>query len=380
MKKVLAIAPYSYLPYFSGGQKFIALFFEHLGREVDLTVVSVKENDFSLAKNYKTIPLLKKSFSRYLDAGLAARIISLVKTEKFDIIIWEHPYYAWLAYKVKKQTGITTIIQTHNIEYQRFKTLGRWWWPILKVYEKWFFQFADFIFFITATDKKFAVEHWNLPAHKAIDVPFGIEVDEHPKDKDHCKQLLRTRHKIREDETILLFNGVLDYKPNLDALMVILEKINPVLLSHQSFKYKILICGKRLPAELNELREYKDKNIIYTGFVNDIETYFKGADLFLNPVQTGGGIKTKMVEAIGFGTTVIATEIGAVGINRSICGNKLVIIDGSNWADFAAAIISHANESSITPAAYYHYYNWKDIVSNAIKVLSDHTTSKLINQ
>jgi hypothetical protein len=43
MKKVLAIAPYSYLPYFSGGQKFIALFFEHLGKEVELTVISVEE-------------------------------------------------------------------------------------------------------------------------------------------------------------------------------------------------------------------------------------------------------------------------------------------------------------------------------------------------
>ena len=62
MKKVLAIAPYSYLPYSSGGQKFIALFFEYLGKEVALTVISVRENDFTLSKNYRTIPLLKKSF------------------------------------------------------------------------------------------------------------------------------------------------------------------------------------------------------------------------------------------------------------------------------------------------------------------------------
>ena len=64
MKKVLAIAPYPYLPYFSGGQKFIAQFFEYLGKEIDLTVISVAENNFSLAKSYKAMPLLKKSFSR----------------------------------------------------------------------------------------------------------------------------------------------------------------------------------------------------------------------------------------------------------------------------------------------------------------------------
>src|SRR5687767_8429839 len=105
------------------------------------------------------------------------------------------------------------------------------------------------------------------------------------------------KHAIGENETIILFNGVLDYKPNLDALLVILEKINPFLLAHPSFKYKILICGKNLPDDLNELKAYKDKNILYAGFVNDIDAYFKGADLFLNPVQSGGGIKTKMVEA-----------------------------------------------------------------------------------
>ena len=53
MKKVIAIAPYSYLPYYSGGQKFIAQFFEYLGKEIDLTVISVAENDFALQKIIK---------------------------------------------------------------------------------------------------------------------------------------------------------------------------------------------------------------------------------------------------------------------------------------------------------------------------------------
>jgi glycosyltransferase involved in cell wall biosynthesis len=330
----------------------------------------LKKNDFSLAKNYKAIPLLKKSFFRYLDTDLSAKVVSLVKKEKYDVIIWEHPYYAWLAYKVKRQTAITTILHSHNIEYQRFKTLGKWWWPILKVYEKWFSQFADFIFYITAIDKKFAIEHWYVPVRKAIDVPFGIEIDQYPRDRENCKLLLRTNHRIREDETILLFNGSLDYKPNLDALMIILKQINPILLSHQSFKYKILICGKGLPGELNELKEYKNENIIYTGFVNHIETYFKGADLFLNPVQTGGGIKTKMVEAIGFGTTVIATENGATGMDIKLCGKKLIVVKDNDWYAFGQVIIKYAYADQVTPPEYYNYYYYRNIVRNIMKGLN----------
>ena len=373
MKKVLAIAPYSYLPYSSGGQKFIALFLEHLGKETDLTVISVAKNDFTLAKSYKTIPLLKKSFSRYVDITLPAKIITLVKKEKYDFVIWEHPYYAWVANRVKKQTGITTIIHTHNIEHQRFKTLGKWWWGILKTYEKWFFKFADYLFFITTTDKQFAIDQWHIPAEKCIDVPFGIEIGEYPKDKGQCRQLIKSRHVIGEDETIILFNGVLDYKPNLDALMVIVQQINPLLLLHSGFKYKILICGKSLPADLNELNDYKDKNIIYAGFVDDIDVYFKGADLFLNPVNSGGGIKTKMVEAIGFGTTVIATKNGARGIERGFCEKNLIVVDDNDWKGFAEAVIKYSRVVEVTAPGYYEYYHWTNIIRNVCRNLANHT-------
>jgi len=191
-------------------------------------------------------------------------------------------------------------------------------------------------------------------------------VNQYPRDKENGRQTIKAKHKMADRETILLFNGLLDYKPNLDALFVILKEINPLLLQQPVFRYKIIICGKRLPVDLNELKEYADKNIIYAGFVEDIEMYFKAADLFLNPVQSGGGIKTKMVEAIAFGTSVVTTETGAMGIHRDICGKKLIVVPDNDWKSFAEAIILHANDSEITPASYYEYYYWGSIVQKVI--------------
>ena len=362
MKKILVIAPYQYLPYFSGGQKSIAQFLDYLGRETDLTVIGVAENDSSLVKSYNHIALLKKSFLRYMDLSLVSKLTSFIKKEKFDAIIWEHPYYAWLAGVIKKRTGIKTLLHIHNIEYQRFRSTGKWWWWILKGYEKWFFRKADQILFVSPEDKKFAIEKWRIKAEKCIEVAFGVEVSEYPPDKEKCKQAVKTKHAISDNEKILLFNGLLDYKPNLDALLIILKEINPLLLQHLGFRYKIIICGKRLPPELNALKEYADKNIVYAGFVDDIEIYFKAADLFLNPVQTGGGIKTKMVEAIAFGTTVITTETGAMGIHRNICGKKLIIVPDNDWGSFTEAIIENADNREITPTPYYEYYYWGNIV------------------
>lgn len=369
MKKLLVIAPYQYLPYFSGGQKSIAQFLDYLGKETDLTVVSVGTNDSSLVKTYKLIPLLKNSSSKYTDFSLISKLRSLISKENFDAIIWEHPYYAWLASTIKKRTGIKTILHIHNIEYQRFQSTGKWWWWILKMYEKWFFKIADQILFVSPDDKKFTIEKWKINAAKCTEVAFGVEINEYPSDKDSAKQWIKVQHKIEGNERILLFNGLLDYKPNLDALLVILKEINPVLVQRRDFWYKIIICGKRLPAELNDLKDYADKNVIYAGFVDDIEIYFKGADLFLNPVQSGGGIKTKMVESIAFGTSVITTETGAMGIHREICGNKLAVVPDNDWTAFAKAIVENADNRDMTPPSYYQHYYWGSIVRNVAQSL-----------
>lgn len=369
MKKVLDMMPYSYLPYHSGGQKSIAQFLEYLGKETSLTVVSVGNNDVSQANTYTLLPLLKDKPSRYYDTSLVKKIAALVKEKGIESIIWEHPYYAWLAYRVRKKTGVKTIIHTHNIEYQRFRSLGKWWWPILRIYEKWCFKKADAVFFIAPEERKFAIDSWHVDPARCFNIPFGVPVKENPADKKLCREKIAALHGIGADEKIFLFNGMLSYKPNLDALMAILQQVNPLLQQQAAFLYKIIICGKGLPAALNALKEYQPQHVIYAGFVDDIESYFKAADLFLNPVQSGGGIKTKMVESIAFGTTVIATESGAAGIERDACGKKLVVVPDNDWQGFAAAVTAHANDSNLTPDSYYQTYYWGEVVKKAAAIL-----------
>jgi glycosyltransferase involved in cell wall biosynthesis len=365
MKKVLDMMPYSYLPYHSGGQKSIAQFLEYLGKETSLTVVSVENNDTTMAGTYTLLPLLKNKPSRYYDRSLVKKLTTLVKKEAIQTIIWEHPYYAWLAFRVRKRTGVKTIIHTHNIEYQRFRSLGKWWWPLLKVYEKWCFKKADAVFFIAPEEREFAIEQWGLDPEKCVNMPFGVPVQEQPADKAACREKIVALHNIEPGEKIFLFNGMLNYKPNLDALRSILSQINPLLQQQAVFPYKIIICGKGLPAEMDELKAYRSQHIIYAGFVDDIESYFKAADLLFKPVQRGGGIKTKMVESIAFGTTVVATKSGAAGIEKDVCGEKLVMVADNDWPGFAAAVINNCNKVSATPESYYKTYYWGEIAKKA---------------
>jgi glycosyltransferase involved in cell wall biosynthesis len=169
---------------------------------------------------------------------------------------------------------------------------------------------------------------------------------------------------------ILLFNGTLDYAPNLNALKNILFDINPILLEATNFKYTIIICGKGLPAELQELKSFADKNIVYAGFVDDISLYFKGSDIFINPVVEGGGIKTKLVEALGNNMSCISTVEGAIGVPEKITGGKLTIVSNTNWTEFSNAIMKCNSITDPIDEKFFKHFYWNNIAEKAASIIN----------
>jgi len=63
--------------------------------------------------------------------------------------------------------------------------------------------------------------------------------------------------------------------------------------------------------------------------VPDVRTYYHDAKLAVIPLLTGGGTRMKMVEAFAIGTPVVATPIGAEGVEAEP-GRDFVMADGSD--------------------------------------------------
>lgn len=346
-----------------GGQKGIAIFCKYLGEKNNLTVISVKSNEKKLAENYELIPLFNNSQTRYANPFWTKKIKKIAIEKNVKNIITEHPYMAWIGWKLKKQLKIKWFVHSHNIEFERFRTLNKWWWSILKRYETWAYKNADRVFFVSPEDVDFAVEHRMVKKENAFLVDYGIELKEMPDDIKQQKEKIYKQHNIPQNCTLLFFNGALSYKPNTDALSFILDEINSLLLQQKNLNYRIMICGRDLPASFNNLKDYTGKNIIYAGFVDDISAYFKSADIFLNPVITGGGVKTKAIDAMGFGETVISCKTGAAGINLKACGNKLKIVNDNDANAFVNEVLQATEQKINTPQSYYEYYYWGNIIS-----------------
>lgn len=364
MKKVLNIVSYPYLPSFSGGKKLIAHFNQYMGEQCVLHVAGTSDNDLSLVKNYTFHPVLKKGKIRYADLSSFFRLKKIIRQNQVNTIIVEHPYIGWLGLLLKKACNTRLIIHTHNIEHERFRTLGKSWWKLLKWYETFILKKADFVFCISEEDRQWMMQQMGLKKEKCILIPYGINQSAVPADKKECKEVVCKKHGLNPADALLFFNGLLDYKPNTDAVQTIIDKINP-LLQQSSLSYTILIAGKNLPAQFNELKAWNNQHIIYAGFVDDIDLYSKAADILLNPVNSGGGVKTKMIEALGFNTSVVATETGATGVDRSTCGNKITIVADNDWQAFANAVSESINQESSTPKSFYQTYYWGNIVKKA---------------
>jgi len=368
---IASLVSYKFLPALMGGQKCIALFNRYLSKTQNLVCVGVQQNETVYEKEYPVHNILSNSKLRYINLFYFFTLKRFIRQHKITHLIIEHPYWGWLGMLLKWACNIKLIVHSHNIESQRFKSLEKWWWGLLWHYERFVHRRADYSFFIQGDDKNYAIEKFKLNPEKCMIVTYGVELSVAPSatDKEAAKEYLCKTHGIAADEKILLFNGSLGYAPNLDAVEAILNQINPLLLAEKRFKYKIIICGNKLPAQFKGLVDYKEKNIIYAGFVEDITVYFKGSHIFINPVIEGGGIKTKVVEALGYGLSVISTQSGAIGIDVTETGKKMLVVADSDWNEFARQIMLMDSSANI-PASFFDEFYWGNIIRKTENVFA----------
>jgi polysaccharide biosynthesis protein PslH len=362
---ILCLAPYNFLPANIGGQKHTAYYYQFLAKEANLICVSTRNNDPRFA-NYELRNILSNSFFRYINPIYFFTFRKIIKEKKITHLQIEHPYYGWLGVLLKRFCDVKFIIHSHNIEALRFRSIGKYWWRLLWIYEKWVHKNADYNLFITDDDKEYAVSHYRLNPEKCITATYGIDWESNlpVEERSQCKQILLDKYELKTDTLLLLFNGSFNYKPNLDGLLQILNEINPIL-DKQKLEYAIIICGKNIPRGIADLSY---PNVYIEGFVEDISLYFNGADIFINPIFDGGGIKTKLVEALGYDLFAISYKDGAIGIPSDCTEGKLFIVD--NPKQFSDKIVELKNKNSTISARYFEHFYWGNVIERVVNFLN----------
>lgn len=364
-KNILAIISFPFLPATTGGEISTLNILNYTAQQHQVTVFTVdpystKYKPESL--HFRLIFGMRFKAWRYMNLGLIFTIIRLIKETKADYVFFDQPWLGWLMPFIKIFTRKKIYLRSNNIEYLRFKSMGKSWWTILYMYEKFVYRMADLVIFVSDVDQAKAIDEFYIHPSKTFLCPYGIELESRPELNSSAKQALQQRHSIEADKSIILFFSTLSYQPNYEAVAFIANEIYPRLIE-QNQKFVILICGKNLPENIKQKLEGKAE-IQYLGFVDDINEYIDGSDVMINPILSGGGVKTKAIDTLARSQTVISTQTGAEGIDANVCGQNLQIAANHDWNAFTEKVIVHINKSKRNniPDDFYTTYYWPNII------------------
>ncbi len=146
-----------------------------------------------------------------------------------------------------------------------------------------------------------------------------------------------TRKTNKPRPNCLAFTGVMNYAPNEDAAIFLLDKIAP-LVRRQIPNLEILLIG-RDPAPVLQEKAKQFPGVTVTGFVEDVRTYLERASVFVAPLRYGSGIQNKILEAMSMEMPVITTSLAEAGLRVDGAGTPPVIVaDGEE--KFAQSIVT----------------------------------------
>ena len=156
-------------------------------------------------------------------------------------------------------------------------------------------------------------------------MPNGIDTDFFKNDK------------TKGTSSTILFVGNMNYTPNIDAAVFLINEIMP-LVWKKNKSLNVTIAGANPSSAVQEL---SSPRVTITGWVDDIRVEYAKAEVFVAPMRIGTGVQNKLMEAMAMGIPSITTTISAqpLGVRN---GEELLIANTAS--ELSDAILKLIND------------------------------------
>jgi len=111
----------------------------------------------------------------------------------------------------------------------------------------------------------------------------------------------------------LVFVGGMNWHPNRDAVVWLVEEIWPALVRDDPGRTLTLVG--RFPPRAAHLAAGADDRLHIAGFVPDVRPHLDLAAIYLCPMRIGGGTRLKVLDALAMGRPLVATRIAVEGLD-----------------------------------------------------------------
>jgi glycosyltransferase involved in cell wall biosynthesis len=273
---------------------------------------------FRLAANLASP--LPFSVATHMSSAMKKALRELATSQPIDLWHCEWTPYAQAA---RRLNGRPRLVMAHNLEsmiWERYyqtepNAVKRWYikqqWRKFKRFERRTFAEANQVVTVSEED-----------AHR-VATTFGgpkPEVVENGVDTSFFRPT-----GVEREPAHILFLGSLDWRPNQDAVKMLLDEIFPRVRSEVP-SARLSLVGRHPPDWLGHQVQGKVGVSLY-GDVADVRPYLARCGMLAVPLRIGGGSRLKILEALACETPVVATRIGAEGLHLEN-ENHLQIVSG----------------------------------------------------
>ena len=328
---------------------------------------------------------------KHMSEEAAAYVSYLLKNHCFDIIHIEGYY---LFQHIPAKPKVPVLLVEHNIEHllalQRFNVAATqreksyFWSEYIKTlkWERLTWKRATVCVALTNEDK---ITMERLEPN--IDVRMIPNGNDHHKKIDGTTQPLLLSNTFK-DSVIgdscccpsILFVGNFAYEPNIDAALYFSTDIFPLIVKDVP-NVKLFLVGNAPPPEICSLRS--NNQIEVTGQVTSLVPFYKHANVVVCPLRIGGGVKVKVLEALGFGKAIVSTSVGAQGLDLSTYRAVAVADEVADFAENVVRLLVHDEERHTQEREAVAYAStlpsW-DQVSASFMQLYEQMTNKTISE
>jgi glycosyltransferase involved in cell wall biosynthesis len=335
--------------------------------DINLTVLSlsrkIKQQDnksgiiFIPATKNKWDTLINtiRGYSSYLTHKAEKIVFQYIKSQKYDILFLDSSLFGRIAKKTKRiHPNIRIITFFHNIEYlyaiSVLRISGLQYLPML--FANWYnekasIKYSDSLIAINDRDRLALNKKYNASIG-AILPPFYEDYELPEKDV-----------KITCPLEVLFFGSW--FHANIAGIKWFIDNVLP------RADIKLTVAGRGME-KLNQFYHNSEKLIIL-GTITDVDSMYRQADIVVNPVFDGSGMKIKTGEALRYGKTIVGTHEAFSGYNITH-GVEGYICETAD--DFLEAFkkIGIRQQSKINNAAYTYFKSFltKEV---AVKNLSN---------
>jgi len=306
---------------------------------------------FSAAKNLllSSKPYILERFNNKLFKN---KLESLLTNNTFDIIQIEGLYLLQYTPFIRTISSGLIAYRAHNIEYEIWSKLAKNTNNILlkyylnnlskriNKYEKTISNLFDLLIPISENDDTFFKRSGNLKPSHICPVGFDFQASTYP------SRLNKNKY--------LYFIGSLDWRPNREAILWFIDNCWQELKNRHP-DTKLYIAGRNAPP--NFATGLNDEGIIFEGEVEDASKFISNKAIMIVPLQSGSGMRVKIIEAFLHKKAVISSTLGAIGTKST--DKKQILI-----ADTAKAFIDKTSKLLENDQLY------ERIVTNAYHLVS----------